>query len=123
MKNHSLIARRAVLFWVALGLAAQEALVGQSLVAVSFYSAKYDGRRTTSGERFSSNKLTAAHLTLPLGTHVRLTNPVNGKSVEVVVNDRGPHVGGREISVTRRAALELGIVREGVGHVRMQVLP
>ena len=105
---------------LAISMAAQDA---KPLVAVSFYSASYDGRRTTSGERFSSNKLTAAHLTLPLGTHVRLTNPANGKSVEVVVNDRGPHVAGREISVTRRAAQELGIIRQGVGHLQMEVLP
>jgi rare lipoprotein A len=101
-------------------MAAQEP---QPLVAVSFYASKYDGRKTTSGTRFSSKKLTAAHLTLPLGTRVRLTNPANEKSVEVVVNDRGPHVKGREISITRRAARELGIVRQGVGHLRMEVLP
>jgi rare lipoprotein A len=107
-------------------LAFAAALVAQEtgpLVAVSFYAAKYDGRRTTSGERFSSNKLTAAHLTLPLGTRVRLTNPANGNSVEVVVNDRGPHVAGREISVTRRAARELGFIRSGVGRLKMEVLP
>ena len=107
----------------AVTLTAQTLEPAKPLVAVSFYSASYDGRRTTSGERFSSKKLTAAYLTLPLGTHVRLTNPVNGKAVDVVVNDRGPHIAGREISITRRAAKELGILRQGVGHLEMELLP
>lgn len=107
----------------ALCLAAQQPKPREQLVTVSFYASKYDGRKTTSGERFSSKNLTAAHLTLPLGTHVRLTNPANEKSVEVIVNDRGPHIRGRDISITSRAARQLGILRAGVAHVQMEVLP
>lgn len=91
-------------------------------VRASFYSARYDGRRTATGERFSSKRLTAAHLTLPLGTRVRLTNPENGTSIEVVINDRGPYERGRDISLTRRGARELGFLRKGVATLEMEVL-
>lgn len=88
----------------------------------SFYSSKYNGRRTASGQRFSNERLTAASKTYPFGTRLRLTNVRNGKSVEVVVNDRGPYVAGRDISVTRRAARQLGFVRAGVTQVNVEVL-
>jgi rare lipoprotein A len=91
-------------------------------VKASFYSTKYDGRRTASGQRFSSNKMTAAHKTLPLGTRVKLTNPRNHHSVVVRVNDRGPFVKGRDISVTRRAAKRLGFTRSGVTDLEMETL-
>ena len=91
-------------------------------VKCSYYSHKYDGRRTASGQRFSSNALTAAHKTLPLGTRVKLTNPANHHSVIVRVNDRGPFVKGRDISVTRRAAKRLGFTRAGVADLEMETL-
>jgi rare lipoprotein A len=91
-------------------------------VTCSYYSAKYNGRRTSSGQRFSSDALTAAHRTLPLGTRVKLTNPKNNRSVIVKVNDRGPFVKGRDISVTRRAAKTLGFTRAGVAQLDMETL-
>jgi rare lipoprotein A len=83
----------------------------------SYYSSKYNGRRTASGERFSNQRLTAASRTYPMGKKLRLTSASNGKTVVVVVNDRGPFVAGREISVTRRAAQQLGFVRAGLAQV------
>jgi rare lipoprotein A len=91
-------------------------------VTCSYYSAKFDGRRTASGQRFSSNALTAAHRTLPLGTRVKLTNPKNHHSVIVKVNDRGPYIKGRDISVTRRAAKQLGFLGKGVAQLDMETL-
>lgn len=91
-------------------------------VTASFYSSRYDGRRTASGERFSSSALTAAHREMPFGTRVRLTNLSNQKSVVVRVNDRGPFVKGRDISVTRAAARRLGFTRAGTAQVSMEVL-
>ncbi len=91
-------------------------------VKCSFYAASYDGHRTTSGQRFNSNALTAAHKTLPLGTRVKLTNPTNHRSVIVRVNDRGPFVKGRDISVTRLAAKRLGFTRAGVADLEMETL-
>jgi rare lipoprotein A len=71
-----------------------------SAVTYSYYSSKYNGRRTASGQRFSDEKLTAAR-TYPMGTRLRLTSVKNGNAVVVVVDDRGSYVSGREISVTR----------------------
>ena len=104
------------------------AVTGLTLVAsaetvkASFYSTKYNGRRTASGQRFNSNAMTAAHKTLPMGTRVKLTNPRNHRSVIVRVNDRGPFVKGRDISVTRRAAKRLGFTRSGVTDLDMETV-
>ena len=95
---------------------------GSTTVKVSFYANRFNGRTTASKERFSNNALTAAHPKLPFGTKVKLTNPANNRSVVVRVNDRGPFVTGRDISVTRRAARTLGFTRSGVAEVSMDVL-
>jgi rare lipoprotein A len=68
----------------------------------------YEGGRTASGERASAKALTAAHRSFPFGSHVRVTNKRNGKSVVVRINDRGPFVKGRVIDVTPAAAHALG---------------
>ena len=86
----------------------------------SYYSRGLDGRRTSSGEKFDSNALTAAHRTLPMGTKLKLTNVSNNKSVVVTVNDRGPFVKGRTLSVTRHVAEELGFIREGTAKVQIE---
>jgi len=91
-------------------------------VTCSFYSTKYDGRRTANGQRFSSNAMTAASRTLAFGTRVRLTNPRNHRSVIVRVNDRGPFVKGRDISITRHAAQRLGFLHSGVAQLQMETL-
>ena len=66
-----------------------------------------NGGMTASGERFSPDKLTAAHRTLPFGTMVRVTNLSNGRAVVVRINDRGPFTKGRVIDITPAAAKEL----------------
>ena len=76
----------------------------------SVYSSK-SGSRTASGQRLNLSGLTAAHPTLAFGTKVRVSNPKNGRSVDVTVNDRGPFVRGRIIDVTPAAARELGFSR------------
>lgn len=84
----------------------------------------YDqGRLTASGERFDPRKLTAAHRTLPLDTKVKVTNLENGKSVEVKVNDRGPYIAGRVLDLSSEAAKKLGMTKEGLALVRIEVLP
>lgn len=84
------------------GLAAANAESG----VASVYA--YESGKTASGERASAQGLTAAHRTLPFGTHVRVTNKRNGKTVVVRINDRGPFVKGRVIDVTPAAAKALG---------------
>lgn len=88
-------------------------------VTCSFYSSRYNGRSTASGQRFNNASLTAASRDLPLGTKIKVTNLANNRSVVVRVNDRGPFVKGRDLSVTRGAAQRLGFIKSGTAHVRI----
>lgn len=99
------------------------AAAGQTQVGhASYYSDRFHGRRTATGERFDQSALTAAHKTLPLGTKVRVTRVKTGDSVVVRINDRGPYAKGRVIDLSRRAARELGMIGTGVGKVRVDVV-
>ena len=86
----------------------------------SYYARMHNGHITAGGEKFDSNAMTAAHRQLPMGTKLKVTNLANGKSVVVTVNDRGPFVKGRSLSVTRRAAEELGFIKQGVAKVKFE---
>jgi rare lipoprotein A len=88
----------------------------------SYYAAKFHGRRTASGERYNAKLMTAAHRTLPFGTQIKVTNLRNMKSVVVRVNDRGPHVHGRIVDLSRAAAQLIGINRTGVARVKLEIL-
>lgn len=88
----------------------------------SFYGQELAGRKTASGERFNPGALTAAHRTLPFGTRLKLTNPRNGRSVVVRINDRGPFVRGRMLDVSRGAAAALGFVAQGTARLRVEPL-
>lgn len=79
----------------------------------SWYGPGFQGRLTANGERFDMNELTAAHRTLPFGTHVEVESHSTGKKVRVRINDRGPFVGGRIIDLSKAAAQQLGIVNHG----------
>jgi rare lipoprotein A len=87
----------------------------------SYYSDKLAGRPTASGEPYAPSKLTAAHRSLPFGTIVEVARP-DGRKVEVRINDRGPFKSGRVIDLSRRAAEQLGIIREGVVAVVIRVV-
>ena len=87
-------------FYKAEEIQAEEAKQASLVGIASYYAAKFHGRRTASGERFDSKVLTAAHLTLPFGTLLKVTNLRNMKSVIVRVNDRGPHVRGRIVDLS-----------------------
>lgn len=88
----------------------------------SYYADKFAGRATTSGAPYRPGRLTAAHNTLPFGTKIKVTNVRNGRSVKVVVNDRGPHVKGRIVDVSKRAARKLGLLEAGVVPVQLKVV-
>jgi rare lipoprotein A len=104
---------------VAIASAAPSAPVQMGLASV--YSDHLNGKKTASGEPYDSVGLTAAHRTLPLGAEIRVTNLDNGKSVRVRVNDRGPHIDGRIVDLSSRAAAALG-VRSGVARVKLEVI-
>lgn len=88
----------------------------------SWYGPGFHGNLTANGEVFNQNDMTAAHLTLPFGTRVRVTNVSNGASVLVRITDRGPFVGDRILDLSMGAAQVLGLVQSGVGLVRLDIL-
>lgn len=92
-------------------------------VLATYYADKFNGRKTTSGERFHNKKYTAAHMKLPFGTMVRVTNEVNGKYVDVKVNDRGPYSKKLEIDLTKTAFMEIASKRGcGSFKVKMEII-
>jgi peptidoglycan lytic transglycosylase len=86
----------------------------------SFYGKGFQGKKTATGEKFDQNEKTAAHPTLPLGTKATVTNLDNGNSVDVKINDRGPYVKGRDIDLSKGAAKELGMTKDGVAPVKIE---
>lgn len=85
----------------------------------TYYASYFHGRKTSNGERFSNNKYTAAHRTLPFGTEVTVTNLTNGRSVVVRINDRGPFNRHFIIDLSQKAAREIGIFGKGKGKVEL----
>lgn len=88
----------------------------------SFYANAFDGRKTASGERYDAREMTAAHRTLPLGAKVRVVENASRRAVVVRINDRGPYARGRDIDLSQRAALMLGITDRGVADVTIEVV-
>ncbi len=86
----------------------------------SYYDDKFQGKKTASGERFDQREPVAAHPELPLGSEVTVVNPDTGKAVEVEVIDRGPHVGDRDIDLSKSAAKAIGITEKGVAEVEIR---
>ena len=91
--------------------------------SATFYSDKFNGRKTASGKLFDNSNYTAAHKTLPFGTKVLVTNLANNKAVMVTVTDRGPFAKGKEIDLTKKAFLEIAKNKnEGIISVKIEVL-
>ena len=85
----------------------------------SWYGSWHQGRRTSSGQPFDQNAMTAAHADLPLGSRVRVTSKDSGRSVVVTINDRQPPKPQRVIDLSRAAAARIGLVDQGVGMVEV----
>lgn len=96
--------------------------VYKSSAVASYYADKYHGRKTSNGEVFNMYDLTAAHKTLPFNTKVKVTNLSNGKSVVVRINDRGPFVKGREIDLSKAAAVKIGMIKSGTAKVSLEIV-
>jgi rare lipoprotein A len=88
----------------------------------SWYGRKFHGQKTSSGELYNMYGMTAAHTTLPIPSYVRVSNPANGKSVVLRVNDRGPFHADRVIDLSYTAAWKLGLVSNGSGLVTVESL-
>ena len=88
----------------------------------SYYGRRFHGRKTSNGEVFDMNKLTAAHKTLPMESYVQVINLENGKAVVVKVNDRGPFTRGRIIDLSYAAASRLGFLEQGTAKVEIRTI-
>ena len=88
-------------------------------IFTTYYAKKFEGKKTTSGERYKATKFTAAHRTLPFGTLITVRNLVSGKIVKVKVNDRGPFSKKFSLDISQSAAKALGIYR--LGYARVEI--
>lgn len=101
-------------------IASSEGYVEEGIA--SWYGKKFHGRKTSNGETYDMYAMTAAHKTLPMNVHLKVTNQNNGRSTIVRVNDRGPFVRSRIIDLSYTAAKELGVVGPGTAPVRIEAL-
>ncbi|HSW53972.1 MAG TPA: septal ring lytic transglycosylase RlpA family protein [Ignavibacteriaceae bacterium] len=95
-------------------------LIERGTLKASWYGPRFHGKFTANGEVYDQMALTAAHKSLSFGTLLKITNPKNGKSVIVRINDRGPYIEGRELDLSKGAAIELEILEKGVARVKVQ---
>lgn len=104
-------------------LSAQSAAGDSNEGYAAYYADSLEGNRTASGEIYDKTKMTAAHRTLPFNTIVRVTSLVNRRSVQVRINDRGPFdTRKRIIDLSRAAAERIGMIRDGVVPVRIEIV-
>ncbi len=97
-------------------------VVNKTTGMASFYAKKFNGRKTSSGEKFSSDSLTAAHKKFKFGTYVLVRNLKNDSTVVVKINDRLPQKSKRSIDLTLRAAKQLNFIKSGLTKVEITVL-
>ncbi|HLG89290.1 MAG TPA: septal ring lytic transglycosylase RlpA family protein [Alphaproteobacteria bacterium] len=116
----------ALVFLVASAFAFGESKTDKPLEqhgTASYYSDRFNHKETASGADYSRSGMTAASPSLPLGTKAKVINKETGKSVDVKVNDRGPHKRGRIIDLSHKAAQKLGMKKDGVAPVEVQAKP
>lgn len=116
---------KTFLYAVLLTLTATAAFAGTPYkigVIASYYADKFHGRTTANGEVFNMYGYTAAHKTLPFNTIVKVTNLENGKSISVRINDRGPFIPGREIDLSKAAAIKLDMMKRGTAKVSLEII-
>jgi len=94
--------------------------IDRGTMKASWYGPKFHGKYTANGEVYDQMALTAAHKHLKFGTLLKVTNPKNGRSVVVRINDRGPYIEGRDLDLSKGAAIELGMMRKGVARLKIE---
>ncbi len=119
--THSLAGAALAMTFAGSAAVAQERLPKPFSGVAAYYSTDYRGR-TASGAHYDPARFTAAHRTLPFGTHVRVTDIKTRRSVVVEVNDRGPFNKGRVIDLSLAAAQELRMIKRGLARVTAQVV-
>lgn len=90
------------------------------IMKASWYGPGFHGRKTANGERFDQMAYTVAHKSMKFGTLLKITNPKNGRSIVVRVNDRGPYIEGRELDLSKAAAHELGLIKRGTARLKVE---
>lgn len=97
--------------------------VGQVFTGVaSWYGSDFHGRETANREIYDMYGMTAAHNELPFNTIIEVTNLENGKSCQVRINDRGPHIKNRILDLSKGAAQKIGLEKMGVAEVRIRII-
>lgn len=94
--------------------------VDKGSMKASWYGPGFHGRKTANGEVYDQNSFTAAHKSLKFGTLLKITNLKNNKSVVIRINDRGPYIHGRDLDLSKAAALELGLLHKGVARMKVE---
>lgn len=94
--------------------------VDKGTMKASWYGPGFHGRKTANGEIYNQMSFTAAHKSLKFGTLLKITNQKNNKSVVIRINDRGPYIHGRDLDLSKAAALELGMVKRGVARIKVE---
>jgi rare lipoprotein A len=100
----------------------QQGKLAKFYVVASWYGPDFHGKPTSSGETFDMNAMTCAHKEYPFGTKLKVTNTANNKSVECIVNDRGPFIKGRDIDLSYATAREIDLIAPGTAPVLIEVL-
>lgn len=96
--------------------------IDKGYMTASWYGPRFHGKETANGETYDQSAFTAAHKGLKFGTMLKITNPKNEKSVIVRINDRGPFIGGRQLDLSKAAAVQLGMMKRGVIKVKVDEL-
>ena len=96
--------------------------IDKGYMTASWYGPRFQGRETANGEIYDQASFTAAHKVLKFGTMLRITNPRNDQSVIVRINDRGPYIGGRQLDLSKAAALQLGMMMRWIVKVKVDEL-
>lgn len=99
----------------------QQGKIAKFFVVASWYGEDFHGKPTSSGEIFDMNALTCAHKEYPFGTKLKVTNTSNNKSVECIVNDRGPFIKGRDIDLSYAAARQIDLIAPGIATVLIEI--
>ncbi|MBT8386894.1 MAG: septal ring lytic transglycosylase RlpA family protein [Ignavibacteria bacterium] len=95
-------------------------LIDRGTMKASWYGSRFHGKKTANGEIYDQMAYTAAHKSLKFGTLLKLTNTRTGKSLVVRINDRGPYIPRRQLDLSKAAAIELGVIANGVAKLKVE---
>jgi len=95
-------------------------LIDRGTMKASWYGARFHGKKTANGEIYDQMAYTAAHKSIKFGTLLKLTNTKTGKSLVVRVNDRGPYIPRRQLDLSKAAAIELGVIANGIAKLKVE---